>query len=86
MWLITRWRERTAHDTLYTPSGIDEVHDEAVGVTSAESALMTVLIDHGGPGADALVRWLVTGEHVVGNGVSTVDRGWPLPATPDSWV
>ena len=45
-----------------------------------------VLIDHGGPGADALVRWLVTGEHVVGNGVSTVDRGWPLPATPDSWV
>ena len=55
-------------------------------MTSAESALMTVLIDHGGPGADALVRWLVTGEHVVGNGVSTVDRGWPLPATPDSWV
>ncbi|QSM61153.1 hypothetical protein [Mycobacteroides abscessus] len=55
-------------------------------MTSAESALMCMLIDHGGPGADALVRWLVTGEPVVGNGRSTVDRGWPLPATPNPWM
>jgi len=47
---------------------------------------MSMLIDQGGPGADALVRWLVTGEHVVGDGGVSVDRGWPLPATPDPWV
>ncbi len=55
-------------------------------MTSAESALMSMLIDHSGPGADALVRWLVTGEHVVGNGGFTGDRGWPLPAMPDPWM
>lgn len=47
-----------------------------------ESALMMVLIDHGGLGAVAVVRWLVTGEHVGGAGL-IVDRGWPVPAMPD---
>lgn len=47
---------------------------------------MIMLIDRGGPGAGAVVRWLVTGEHVAGDGGFTVDRGWPLPTTPDPWV
>ena len=39
-----------------------------------------------GPRADALVRWLVTEEHLPGDCGSTVDRGWPSPAMPDPWV
>ncbi len=50
-----------------------------------ESVLMSMLLDRSGPAAVAVVRWLVTGEHVGGAGL-TVDRGWPLPAMPDPWV
>lgn len=50
-----------------------------MGVRSVESALTSVLIDRGGPGAVAVVRWVVTGEHVVTVGGFALDRGWPLP-------
>lgn len=70
------------------PSGVGDVlPDEAVGVSSAESALMTMLLDHGGSGAVAVVRWLVTGEHADDDaGGVIVDRGWPLPGLPDVWT
>lgn len=51
-----------------------------MGVSAVESAVTRVLSDHGGSGAVAVVRWLVTGEHVDDNaGGVIVDRGWPLP-------
>lgn len=56
-----------------------------MGVSAVESAVTRVLSDHGGSGAIAVVRWLVTGEHVVGDaGGVTVDRGWPFPGLPDA--
>lgn len=57
-----------------------------MGVRSVESALTSVLIDRGGPGVVAVVRWVVTGEHVVTDGGFALDRGWPLPGPPDLWV
>lgn len=57
-----------------------------MGVSAVESAVTRVLFDHGGSGAVAVVRWLVTGEHVVGDGGFTIDRGWPLPGLSDVWT
>lgn len=57
-----------------------------MGVSAVESAVTHVLFDHGGPGAVAVVRWLVTGDHVVGDGGFTIDRGRPLPGLPDGWT
>lgn len=54
-----------------------------MGVSAVESAVTRVLFDHGGSGAIAVARWLVTGEHGVGDGGFTIDRGWPLPGLSD---
>ncbi len=58
-----------------------------MGVSAVESAVTHVLFDHGGPGAVAVVRWLVTGEHADDDaGGVIVDHGWPLPGLPDGWT
>lgn len=51
-----------------------------------ESAVTALLLDHGGPGAVAVVRWLVTGDHAddTTSGV-IIDQGWQLSEPPDLW-
>jgi hypothetical protein len=68
--------------------GVGDVHGEALmGVSAVESAVTRVLLNHGGAGAVAVVRWLVTGEHADDDaGGVIVDRGWPLSGLPDVWT
>lgn len=55
-------------------------------MSAVESAVTRVLLNHGGSGAVAVLRWLVTGEHADDNGGVIVDRGWPLLGLPDVWT
>ena len=56
-------------------------------MSAVESAVTRVLLNHGGSGAVAVVRWLVTDEHTDDNaGGVIVDCGWPLLGLPDVWT
>ncbi|MDX1893427.1 hypothetical protein [Mycolicibacterium sp. 050158] len=49
-----------------------------------EAAVTDLLIEHRGPAATALMRWLITGDQP--NGDTRVDFAWRAPGAPDPFT